>query len=74
MHLSHWYIVFVYHQNDVCENSIGSVYVGGYCGLSESRLHVFGKLCLASFPVICKCSSVLFQSIVMSYVNCGYDG
>ena len=25
-------------QNDVCENSIGSVYVSGYCGLSESKL------------------------------------
>ena len=27
--------------SDVCENSIGSVYVGGYCDLSES-----GLLCL----------------------------
>ena len=23
------------HQDDVCENSIGSVYVGGYCGLAD---------------------------------------
>ena len=30
------YIVFVCHQNDVCEHSIGSMYVGGYCSLSES--------------------------------------
>ena len=37
MHLTLWYIVFVCHKNDVCEDSIGSVYVGGYCGLSESR-------------------------------------
>ena len=28
-------------QDDVCENSVGSVYVSGYCGLSES-----GLLCL----------------------------
>ena len=34
------YSVFSCHQ-DVCENYIGSVYVGGYCGLSES-----GTLCL----------------------------
>ena len=26
------------HQYDVCENSVGSVYVGGYGGLSESGL------------------------------------
>ena len=30
------YIVIVYHHNDFCENYIGSVYVGGYCGVSES--------------------------------------
>ena len=28
----------VCHQYDVCENSVGSVYIGGYGGLSESRL------------------------------------
>ena len=38
MHLTLWSIVFVCHLNDVCENYIGSVYVGGYCGLSESEL------------------------------------
>ena len=58
MHLSLWYIVFVCHHNDVCENYIGSVYIGGYCGLSESGLCVFGKL----------------QCIVMSYVDYGDDG
>ena len=31
-------IVFVCHQNHVCEYSISSVYVGGYCGLSKSEL------------------------------------
>ena len=35
MHLTLLYIVFVCHQNDVCEKYISSVYVGGYCGLSE---------------------------------------
>ena len=64
-------LCFVCHQDDVCENSIGSVYVGGYCGLSESGLCIFGKLCPVSFLVVCKCLSVLLQSVVMSYVDCG---
>ena len=45
MHL----IVSVCHQDDVCENYIGSVSVGGYCGLNESRLCVFGKWCVVVF-------------------------
>ena len=73
MHLILWYIVFVCHPNDVCETYIGIVYVGGYCGPSESGLSVFGKFCPVGFLVVCKCPSVLFQSIVMSYVDCGDD-
>ena len=65
MHFTLWYIVFVCHQNDVCENSIGSVYVGGYCGLSESGLRVFGKLCPVGFLVVCICPAGLFQSLGM---------
>ena len=30
------YDLLVCHQYDICENSVGSVYVGGYGGLSES--------------------------------------
>ena len=74
MHLTLWHIVFVCHQNDVRDNYIGSVYVGGYCGLSESGLCVFCKLCPVGFLVVCTCSSVLLQTIVMSYVDCGNDG
>ena len=66
--------MFVCHQNDVCEDSIGRVYVGGYCGLTESEVCVFGKLCPVVFLVVCECSSVLLQSVVMSYVDCGDDG
>ena len=44
MHLSLWYVVLVCHQYDVCDNYVGSVYIGGYGGLSESGL-VFRKLC-----------------------------
>ena len=55
----------------VCENSICSVYVGGYCGLSESGLCVFDTLCPVGFLVVCKCSMVLLQSMVMSYVDGG---
>ena len=43
MHLALWYGVLVCHQYDVCENYVGSVYVGGYGGLSESGLCVFCK-------------------------------
>ena len=43
MHLALWYVVLVCHQYDVCENYVGSVYVGGYGGLSESGLRVFCK-------------------------------
>ena len=35
MHLALWYVVLVCHQYDVCKNSVGSVYVAGYGGLSE---------------------------------------
>ena len=31
-------VLLVCHQYDDCENSVGSVYVGGYGGLSESGL------------------------------------
>ena len=36
MHLTLLYGVLVCHQYDVCENYVGCVYDGGYCGLSES--------------------------------------
>ena len=74
MYIALWYGVPVCHKYDVCENYIGSVYLGGYCGLSESGRRVFGKLCPVGFLVVCKCSSVLLQPIVMSYVDCGDDG
>ena len=61
MYLALWYIVC--HQDDVCENSSGSLYVVGYCGLTESGLCVFSKLCPVGFLVVCKCSLVLLQSI-----------
>ena len=56
MHLALWYVVLVCHQHDVCENSVGSVYIGG---LSESGLCVFRKLCPVSFFVVGECLSVL---------------
>ena len=43
----------------VCENYVGSVYVGGYGGLSESGLCVFCKLCSVCFLVVGKGPSVL---------------
>ena len=59
MHLALWYVVLVCHQYDVCENSVGSVYVGGYSGLSESGLCVFRELCPVSFLVVGESTSVL---------------
>ena len=52
MHLAFWYVVLVCHQYDVCKNLDGSVYVGGYGGLSESGLCVFRELCPVSFLVV----------------------
>ena len=66
--------MFVCHQYDVCENSVGSVYVGGYGGLRESGLCVFCKWCPVCFPVVGKGPSVLLSCVVMSYVNCGNYG
>ena len=59
MHITLWYVVLVCHQHDACEHSIGSVYVDGYGGLSESGLCVFCKLCPVDFLVVCKSSWVL---------------
>ena len=59
MHPSLWYVVLVCNQYDVCENSVGSVYIGGYCGLSECGLCVFHELCPVSFIVVGECPSVL---------------
>ena len=59
MHLSLWYVVLVCHQYDVCENYVGSMYIGGYGGLSESGLCVFRALCPVSFLVVGECPSVL---------------
>ena len=60
MHLSLWYVVFVCHQYDVCKKYASSVYVGGYGGLSESRIGVFRELCPVSFLVVGESPSVLW--------------
>ena len=49
MHLTLWYVVVVCHQYDVCKEYVGSVYVGGYSGLSESGLCVFRELYPVAF-------------------------
>ena len=50
------------------------MYVGGYGGLSESGLCVLCKLCPVCFLVVGKDPSILLESVVMSYVNCGNYG
>ena len=69
MHLVLWYVVLVCHQYDVCNNYVGSVYVGGYGGLSEIALCVFRELCPVSFPVVGESPSVLL-SVLCSHVVC----
>ena len=59
MHLALWYVVVVCHQYDVCNNNVGSVYVGGNGGLSESGLCVFRELCPVSFLVVGESPAVL---------------
>ena len=59
IYLALWYVVLVCHQYYVCENSVGSVYVGGYGGPSETGLCVFCKLCPVCFLVVGKGPSVL---------------
>ena len=44
---------------DVCENSVGSVYIGGYGGLNKNGLCVFHELWPVSFLVVGECPSVL---------------
>ena len=58
MYLALRYVLLVCHQYDVCENSVGSVYVGGYGGLSKSGLCVFCKLFPVCFLVVGKGPSV----------------
>ena len=68
MHLALWYVVLVCHQYDVCKNYVGSVYVGGYRGLSENGLCV-RESCLFSFIIVGESPSVLLYYVIMSYVN-----
>ena len=57
MNLTLWYVVLVCHQYDVCKHSVGSVYVGGYGGLSGS----FHELCPVGFLVVGEITSVLIM-------------
>ena len=44
------------------------MYVYGYCCLRESELFVLGKWYPVGYIVVCECSSVLLQSVVMLIV------
>ena len=59
VHLALWNVGLVCHQYDICKNPVGSVYVGGYGGLSESGLCVFREFCPVSFLVVSERPSVL---------------
>ena len=62
MYLALWYVVLVFHHYDVCKKYVGSVYVGGYGGLSESGLCVFSEWCPVRFPVVDVSPSVFFNT------------
>ena len=64
----------VCHQYDICKNYVGSMYVGGYGGLSGSVLCLFRELCPVSFFEVGESPSVLLLSVVMSDVSCGNYG
>ena len=51
--------MLVCHQYDVCKKYVGTGYVGGDSGLSESGLCVFHELCLVSFLVVGESPPVL---------------
>ena len=53
-----WYFVFVCHRNDICKDSIGSVYVGGYCG--------FAVKCVQSAFFL---YLLLFSLLSLSYIS-----
>ena len=61
------YVVLVCHQYDVCKNYVGSVYVDGYSGMSESGLCVFRALCPVSFLVV---GEILSFFVVCCHVVC----
>ena len=52
--------MLVCHQYDYCKYYVGSEYIGGYGGLSESGLCVFRELCVVRFLVVGESPSVLF--------------
>ena len=56
MHLPFWYVC---QQYDLCKQIVGSVYVGGYGGLSESGRCVFRELCPVAFLVVTESPSAL---------------
>ena len=63
--------MIVCHQYDRCKNDVGSVYVGGYDGLSKNGFCVFRELCPVGFLVVGESPLCLVCSHV---VCCGDDG
>ena len=68
MHLSLRYVLLVFHQYDDCKKYVGSVYVVGYGGVSESGLCAFRELCPVGFLIVGE-SPISFV-VVCSHVVC----
>ena len=59
--------MLVFHRYDVCKSYVGSVYGGGYGGLSENGLCVFREWCPVGFLVVGESPSFF---VVCSHVVC----
>ena len=59
--------MLVCYQHDACKNYGGSVYVGGYDGVSESGLCVYCELCPVGFLVVGEVSRFC---VVCSHIVC----
>ena len=59
VYLAFWDVVFVCVENDLCEDSVCSVYVWWWLNVRESSLCVCSELCPVCFPIVRECVSVL---------------
>ena len=52
MYLAFWDVVFVCVENDICEDSVCSVYVWWWLNVRESSLGVCSQLSPVCFPIV----------------------
>ena len=52
-------IVFVFVEDDVCENGVCRVYVWWRLSVRKNSIGVCSEPCPVCFPIVCECVSVL---------------